>query len=155
MLTPASTSQSRITLNEPDMVLNVRVSACRRPFEPGIRRHTVTVSLPTSSPATRSNMTSIASLPFHPEGGHRLPAPVRRDLCQDTDPRARSNNPVTPETPRHTPATGSPAPVCVDVTGRHHQFSSASEAIEDRKPNTPHAQFAAWSQRTLWKPVAQ
>ena len=26
-------------------------------------------------------------------------APVRRDLCQDTDPRARSNNPVTPETP--------------------------------------------------------
>src|SRR5215211_2537571 len=99
MLTPASTSQSRITLNEPDMVLNVRVSACRRPFEPGIRRHTVTVSLPPSSPATRSNMTSIASLPFHPEGGHRLPAPLRRDLCQDTDPRARSNNPVTPETP--------------------------------------------------------
>jgi hypothetical protein len=25
--------------------------------------------------------------PFHSEGGHRLPAPVRRDLCQDTDPR--------------------------------------------------------------------
>jgi hypothetical protein len=29
--------------------------------------------------------------------------------------------------------------VCVDVTGRHHQFSSASEAIEDRKPDTPGA----------------
>src|SRR5215207_11166897 len=106
MLTPASTSQSRITLNEPDMVLNVRVSACRRPFEPGIRGHTVTVSLPTSSPATRSNMTSIASLPFIPEDDHRLPAPVRRDLCQDTDPRARSNNPVTPETPAPYTSTG-------------------------------------------------
>jgi len=29
--------------------------------------------------------------------------------------------------------------VCVDVTGRHHQFSSANEAIEDRKSNTPSA----------------
>ena len=29
--------------------------------------------------------------------------------------------------------------MCVDVTGRHHQFSSASEAIEDRKSDTPHA----------------
>jgi hypothetical protein len=29
--------------------------------------------------------------------------------------------------------------VCVDVTGRHHQFSSTSEAIEDRKPDTPDA----------------
>ena len=27
--------------------------------------------------------------------------------------------------------------MCVDVTGRHHQFSSASEAIEDRKSDTP------------------
>ena len=27
--------------------------------------------------------------------------------------------------------------MCVDVTGRHHQFSSTSEAIEDRKPDTP------------------
>jgi integrase len=34
--------------------------------------------------------------------------------------------------------------VCVDVTGRHHQFSSASEAIEDRKPNTPAGTYAAW-----------
>jgi hypothetical protein len=29
--------------------------------------------------------------------------------------------------------------VCVGVTGRHHQFSSASEAIEDRKSDTPNA----------------
>jgi len=31
--------------------------------------------------------------------------------------------------------------VCVDVTGRHHQFSSANEAIEDRKSNTPAAEL--------------
>jgi hypothetical protein len=36
------------------------------------------------------------------------------------------------ETPAPYTSTGSPAPVCVGVTGRHHQFSSASEAIEDR-----------------------
>jgi hypothetical protein len=45
------------------VVLNVRVSACRRPRAPGVRRHTVNVALPTSRPATRSNMTSMTS-PF-------------------------------------------------------------------------------------------
>ena len=63
MLTPASTSQSRITCNDPVVVLNVRVSLRRPPRGPGVRRHTVTDSLPTSRPATRSNMTSMASLP--------------------------------------------------------------------------------------------
>jgi len=29
--------------------------------------------------------------------------------------------------------------VCIGVTGRHHQFSSASEAIKDRKPDTSEA----------------
>ena len=52
----------------------------------------------------------------------RLTTPVRRDLCQDADPRARSNNPVTPEAPAPYTSTGSPAPVCVDVTGRAPQF---------------------------------
>jgi hypothetical protein len=33
--------------------------------------------------------------------------------------------------------------VCVDVTGRHHQFSSANEAIEDRKSDTPNALWDA------------
>src|SRR5215212_1476666 len=61
MLTPASTSQPRIRCNDPVVVLNVRVSL-RRPREPVVRTHTVTEPLPTSSPATRSNMTSIASL---------------------------------------------------------------------------------------------
>ena len=46
--------------------------------------------------------------------------------------------PHTSETPAPYISTGSPAPVCVDVTGRHPQFSSASEVIEDRKSDTPH-----------------
>ena len=61
MLTPASTSQSRITRNDPVIVLNVRVSLCRPRREPGVRTQTVTDSLPTSKPATRSNMTSMTS----------------------------------------------------------------------------------------------
>jgi hypothetical protein len=39
--------------------------------------------------------------------------------------------------------------VCVDVTGRHHQFSSASEAIEDRKSDTPDALWDARSASVL------
>jgi hypothetical protein len=65
MVTPASTSQSRITRSEPNIVLKVRVSLRRPPRGPGVRTHTVTDSLPTSKPATRSNMTSMAS-PFPP-----------------------------------------------------------------------------------------
>ena len=37
-----------------------------------------------------------------------------------------------PRPPSHTPPTGSPAPVCADVTGPP-PFSSTSGAIEDRK----------------------
>src|SRR4029453_11941540 len=93
MLTPASTSQSRITRNDPDMVLNVRVSARRRPLGPGIRTQTVNVSLPTSSPATRSNMTSIASLPRSPARrpsphgvGPEGPLPGHRPACSKQKP---------------------------------------------------------------------
>jgi hypothetical protein len=41
--------------------------------------------------------------------------------------------------------------VCVGVTGRHPQFSSTSEAIEDRKSDTPKAlaALAAAMVRTL------
>src|SRR5688500_3768426 len=118
MLTPASTSQSRITRNDPVVVLNVRVWLRRPPRGPGVRTHTVNVSLPTSRPATRSNKTSM-SPPFHPSGDHHLTGSVRRDLCQDTDPRALlATIQRQPRSPRHTPTSGSPAPVCVDVAGR-------------------------------------
>src|SRR4029453_8101493 len=53
-----------------------------------------------------------------PRGDLRLTASVRRDLCQDTDPRARSNNPAATEDPASYTSTGSPAPVCLDVAGR-------------------------------------
>src|SRR5215207_5030862 len=66
MLTPASTSQSRITRNDPVVVLNVRVWLRRPPRGPGVRTQTVNDSLPTSKPATRSNMTSM-SPPFRRE----------------------------------------------------------------------------------------
>lgn len=42
----------------------------------------------------------------------------RKILCQDTDPRARSNNPEAPEDPTPYTSAGSPAPVCSDVAGR-------------------------------------
>jgi hypothetical protein len=47
-----------------------------------------------------------------------------------------------PRPPRHTPPTGSPAPVCADVTGPP-PFSSTSGAIEDRKSDTP-LSFRVW-----------
>ena len=65
IVTPASTSQSRITRSEADIVLNVRVTLRRPPRRPGMRTHTVTESFPTSKPATRSNMTSMAPPPLH------------------------------------------------------------------------------------------
>src|SRR5829696_3705789 len=89
MLTCSLSSQSRITCNDPVVVLNVRVTLRRPPRGPGVRTHTVTESFPTSRPATRSNMTSMAPPPL-PSGDPRLMASVRRDLCQDTDPRAPS-----------------------------------------------------------------
>lgn len=49
--------------------------------------------------------------------GHRGQGPPRRILCQDTDPRARSNTPEAPENPAPYTSTGSPAPVCADVAG--------------------------------------
>ncbi|MCU1614482.1 MAG: hypothetical protein JWO98_2022 [Frankiales bacterium] len=57
IVTPAETSQCRITRDEPAVVLNVRVSLCR-PRGPAVRTHTVSHALPTSSPAIRSNSTS-------------------------------------------------------------------------------------------------
>ena len=107
-----------------------------------VERTVAAIPAKTRAPAHRGQLclTRTASHNAHTaRPAVRLTAPVRRDLCQDTDPRPRSNNPVTPETPAPYTSTGSPAPVCVDVTGRHPQFSLASEAIEDRKSNTPHA----------------
>src|SRR4029450_3367531 len=57
------------------------------------------VSLPTSSPATRSNMTCMTSS-FLREATITFTAPVRRDLCQDTDPRALSQQPSGNRDPR-------------------------------------------------------
>ena len=61
-------------------------------------------------------MTSMTSS-LHREATIASPRWPRRDLCQDTDPRALRNNPVAPETPASYTSTGSPAPVCADVTG--------------------------------------
>ena len=58
-----------------------------------------------SSPATRSNMTSMATTP---RTQRRTDGVARRVLCQDTDPRARSNNHRHPRTPRHTPLRAHP-----------------------------------------------
>ena len=78
-------SQSRITRNEPNIVLNVRVSLRLPRRAPGVRRHTVTESFPTSSPATRSNMTSTtapfpvdATLARQPGTVRRIPLPGHR-----------------------------------------------------------------------------
>src|SRR5215210_6309545 len=105
MLTPFSTSQSRITRNDPVVVLNVRVSACRPRRAPGVRTQTVTDAFPTSRPATRSYNTSIAITPLlEPTPGTVRVGPGtcvdRRILCQDTGPRARSNNPEGSRGPR-------------------------------------------------------
>ena len=43
---------------------------------------------------------------------------LRRDLCQDTDPRAPSQQSSGNQDPRAIHLTGSHAPVCADVAGR-------------------------------------
>src|SRR5687768_10279430 len=91
MLTPASTSQSRITRNDPVVVLNVRVSLRRPPRGPGVRTQTVNVSLPTSKPATRSNMTSMTPPSTvrrpSPHGvGPEGPLPGHRPACSKQQP---------------------------------------------------------------------
>jgi hypothetical protein len=75
-------------LQRPVVVLNVRVSARRPPRGPGVRTHTVTESLPTSRPATRSNMTSIGPSPSSPVrrlspngAGPEGPLPGHRPAC--------------------------------------------------------------------------
>ena len=74
-------NQSAITAKDRVIVRNVRVSLCRRPPTPGVRTHTVTDFLPMSSPATRSNITSIAT----------TTDPFRRD----TRSRRHSEGPLT------------------------------------------------------------
>ncbi len=59
IVTPDAVNQSRITCSERVIVANVRTSL-RQPRGPGMRTHTVTDALPTSSPVTRSNSTSTA-----------------------------------------------------------------------------------------------
>src|SRR5215207_7228986 len=125
MLTCSLSSQSRITCNDPVVVLNVRVWLLRPPRGPGTRTQTVAESFPTSRPATRSNMTSIPS-PF---------------------PRLRRLSPhhVGPEgplpghrPPRHTPKRARPHQ-CVSTSPADPQFSSASAATRRAQPITPDA----------------
>src|SRR6188472_1207983 len=118
--TPFSTSQSRIIRNEANIVLNVRVCDLRPRLAPGVRTQTVTESFPTSSPATRSYMTSMAT-PFPAArrsrgDGSRPEGPSARD----TDPRARSNISAATEEPRAKHLYGLNPHQCVpDVAGRH------------------------------------
>src|SRR3954462_13212170 len=127
IVTPRSTSQSRITISDRDIVENVRTSPTRRPRGPGVRTQTVTDALPTSSPATRSNKTSTCD---PSSGRHR--GVVRRDLCQDTDPRARSNNHRHPRTPRHTPQRAHPRQ-CVSTSPDDPTILISTGGDQDRK----------------------
>src|SRR5829696_7591890 len=141
MLTCSLSSQSRITCNDPGVVLNVRVWLRRPPRGPGTRTQTVAESFPTSRPATRSNMTSTAPPPLH-QGDPRLMASVRRDLCQDTDPRALlATIQRQPRPPRHTPKRARPHQ-CVSTSPADPPFSSASAATRRAQPITPLAREA-------------
>ena len=66
-----------------------------------------------------------------------------RALCQDTDPRARSNNPPTPENPAPYTSTGSPAPVCADVAERPHNSHPATTMSRRLITVTPLAPIGA------------
>src|SRR3954467_11512816 len=93
-----------MTCSERAIVENVRVSD-RRLRPSGVRTHTVSVFLPMSSPATRSNRTSTGDPSLwsttnrgRPEGPH----------VKDTDPRAHGSNQGHPRTPRQTPLRALP-----------------------------------------------
>ncbi|ANS80050.1 hypothetical protein SGUI_2654 [Serinicoccus hydrothermalis] len=82
---------------------------CRPRRAPGMRTHAVTESLPTSRPATRSKSTSTPTQPpFRSAAAALATDAARKILCQDTDPRARSNNPAAPEDLAPYTSTGSP-----------------------------------------------
>ena len=132
MLTPSSTSQSRITRNEPNIVLNVRVSLpAGRRGAGGTQAHCHRVLPDIESrdplehdlhPGPLSAVRDPRPAPGRPSGGF---------LCQDTDPRARSNNPAATEEPRAIHLYGlsrtSVKPTSPD--GTQPRFSSPSAAI--------------------------
>lgn len=67
------------------------------PSGPGTRTQTTTITLPMSSPATRSNITSMSSS-LH---SHRQ-VPPGGTSSKKTDPRAHGNNPARSRSPRRT-----------------------------------------------------
>src|SRR4051794_12519932 len=75
---------------------------------------TVNDSLPTSSPATRSNSTSTATTSsLTTVGGRRPEGPLPGHR-----PTRSQQQSEAPEDPAPYTSTGSPAPVCSDVAGR-------------------------------------
>jgi hypothetical protein len=125
IVTPEASSQSRIT-SSARVVVGKRPRLPRRPRGPGVRTHTVSVALPISRPATRSNSTTTGD----PSSASTPIGAARSALCQDTDPRAHGSNQGAPEDPAPYTSAGSPAPLCSDVAGRQEQFSSARAAIK-------------------------
>ena len=82
-------SQSRITRNEPNIVLNVRVSLRLPRRAPGVRIHTVTESFLTSSRATGSYITASTTAPFPASAATTAPGnqePSGGSLCQGHRP---------------------------------------------------------------------
>ncbi len=99
-------------------------TAADPPSGPRVRTHTVTDALPTSSRATRSNMTPSRPSPVDHDLVGRPVGIARRGLCQDTDPRAHGSNQGAPRPRAGTPRRAQrPAPVCYDVAGQHREFS--------------------------------
>src|SRR4051794_32591077 len=106
-----------MTCSERVIVENVRVSARRPPRGPGVRTQTVSVFLPMSSPATRSNRTSTAD-PSSPSTTYRG-RPEGPQLKGHRPARSRQQS-KAPEDPAPNTSAGSPAPVTDDVAGRQH-----------------------------------
>src|SRR5215217_6317891 len=143
MLTCSLSSQSRITCNDPVVVLNVRVWLRQPPRGPRTRTQTVAESFPTSRPATLVEH-DLHGPSSPPSGDPRLMASVRRDLCQDTDPRALlATIQRQPRPPRHTPKRARPHQ-CVSTSPADPPLSSASAATRRAQPITPGARSAGY-----------
>src|SRR6478735_9273181 len=147
MLTPSATSQSRITPSERVIVGNVRVSLRRRPARLlGVRTHTVTAALPTSSPATRSNMTSIPTNSHPDDTGRsgRAASPGRSSARTQTHALTGSNQ-AAPEDPA--PYTSSGSPTRTSVFRRRRttpRFSSASATTVQAVANDYTSCITGW-----------
>jgi hypothetical protein len=144
IVTPSATSQSRITPSERVIVANVRVCDVRRPaLVLGVRTQTVTDALPTSSPATRSNITSIPTNPFPsnpPTGVDRRASPGRSSARTQTHALYGSNQAATRR------------PRAIHLNGLHDPYQCVPTSPDDTtililrrsdlprsQPDTPHA----------------